>query len=234
MRRVDIPSEAEKLALVARAQAGDLEARNEMVVRNMPLVASIARRMAPRDVGAASQEGAIGLIEAIGRYDPGRGATFATHATWWIRREIHRHLRKSAMIRVDWRQDGEGEGLPERKSVGASVRAYVLRAKAREARTAAMSLSKKVERSGTNTSGRKTTLGDTIPAREEYVEPDSKDGAAVEAAMARLAPRLAEIVVARVYREETLAEVGERVGVCRERVRQLQKAAIEELRGLLE
>lgn len=72
----------------------DIEERNEKVMQNMGLVYDIAKKYVNRglDFEDLIQEGSIGLIKAVEKFDPGRGTKFSTHAVWWIRQEIVRAL----------------------------------------------------------------------------------------------------------------------------------------------
>lgn len=95
---------AEEEASLARAsRSGDALARHKLVEANMRLVVNIARSYRSRRVPLEDlvQEGAIGLIQAIERFDPGKGFRFSTYATHWVRQAISRSLdTKSKLIRV--------------------------------------------------------------------------------------------------------------------------------------
>ncbi len=89
--------------LTRKAQAGDLAARDMVVTRNLPLVISIAPAFLNRglDLDDLIGEGNLGLIKAVGRFDPGFGVTFATYATYWIKESIHKALRDTVpLIRI--------------------------------------------------------------------------------------------------------------------------------------
>src|SRR5215213_7302769 len=85
----------QRLALLVRE--GDRGARNRMVEANVALVAHIARRLRPPDCPVPHsdlvQEGVLGLMQAVERFDPGRGHRFSTYAGWWIRGSMLRALR---------------------------------------------------------------------------------------------------------------------------------------------
>jgi len=76
--------------LVARAQAGDALAREQLIDRLLPLVSSLARafRREGLDQTDLIQEGIVGLLRALERFDPAHGVPFAAFATWWIRRSL--------------------------------------------------------------------------------------------------------------------------------------------------
>jgi RNA polymerase sigma factor (sigma-70 family) len=77
-------------ALACRAQAGDDAAREELIRRLLPLVHAMARRYRTEGLEQADllQEGIVGLLRALRRYDPSRGVPFAAFATWWIRQSL--------------------------------------------------------------------------------------------------------------------------------------------------
>src|SRR5919205_1459531 len=93
----------EEIFLSRRARAGDQRARNELVKRNLRLVVSVAKRY--RGMGLSFddliQEGNLGLMRAVEKFDPDRGFKFSTYATWWIRQAVSRALAdKGRTIRV--------------------------------------------------------------------------------------------------------------------------------------
>jgi RNA polymerase sigma factor (sigma-70 family) len=90
-------AEEQRLALLARE--GDRGARNHMVEANVALVAHLARRLRPASSSVSHadlvQEGVLGLMQAVERFDPDRGLRFSTYASWWIRGSILRALRSA-------------------------------------------------------------------------------------------------------------------------------------------
>lgn len=91
------PKGDELRRLVLRAQAGDRQARNELVVRNMGLVAKPATYYAKRNPGIIlddlMQAGRTGLIRAVEKFDLEKGFKFSTYADWWIKQELRRLVR---------------------------------------------------------------------------------------------------------------------------------------------
>jgi RNA polymerase primary sigma factor len=91
-------AEERRLALLARG--GDSDARNRLIEANVRLVAHIARRLRPREASVSSadliQEGVLGLMRAVDRFDPDRGHRFSTYATWWIRSAVLHALSEEA------------------------------------------------------------------------------------------------------------------------------------------
>ena len=84
----------EELDLARRARAGDGEARQRLVEKNLRLAASVARKYRGQGLPFEDliQEGNIGLIKAVEKFDPEMGNRFSTYATWWIRQSIQRAI----------------------------------------------------------------------------------------------------------------------------------------------
>ena len=91
-----------ELELGRRAHAGDVAARNELVMRNLRLVSFVARGYGRRSPnrGDLLQAGYLGLIDAAARWDPARGTRFSTVAVWRIRQAMHRHSIEAQLIRL--------------------------------------------------------------------------------------------------------------------------------------
>jgi RNA polymerase nonessential primary-like sigma factor len=94
---------AEEVALARRTVKGDFEARQIMIERNLRLVVNIAKHYANRGLTLLDlvEEGNLGLIHALEKFDPERGFRFSTYATWWIRQNIERAImNQSRTIRL--------------------------------------------------------------------------------------------------------------------------------------
>jgi len=97
-----ILSATEEAQLARRIEGGEVAARDEMIARNLPLVRSLARAYVGRGVPVDDlvQEGTVGLMRAVDRFDYRRGFKFSTYAVWWIRRSMQDALAGAQPIRI--------------------------------------------------------------------------------------------------------------------------------------
>jgi len=103
IRRAPLLSPEEEHATAVRARAGDFEARQRMIERNLRLVVSIAKNYTGRGLPMTDliEEGNLGLMHAITKFEPERGFRFSTYASWWIRQGVERALmHQSRLIRL--------------------------------------------------------------------------------------------------------------------------------------
>jgi len=109
-------SPGEEREVARRKDAGDEQARRRLIEANLRLVIAIARTYRNTDVPLVDliQEGNIGLIKAVERFDYRRGYKFSTYATWWIRQGIQRALSRARAVRLP--EDVYGEAIRLRRS----------------------------------------------------------------------------------------------------------------------
>lgn len=100
IRRAPLLSALEEVEMATRARTGDFAARQAMIERNLRLVVSIAKRYGNRGMPMSDliEEGNLGLMHAIGKFEPERGFRFSTYASWWIRQAIERAIMHQARL----------------------------------------------------------------------------------------------------------------------------------------
>jgi RNA polymerase nonessential primary-like sigma factor len=100
IRRAPLFTPEEEYETATRARAGDFRARQEMIERNLRLVVSIAKNYLGRGLPLTDliEEGNLGLMHAIGKFEPERGFRFSTYASWWIRQSIERAIMHQARL----------------------------------------------------------------------------------------------------------------------------------------
>lgn len=100
IRRAPLLTPEQEYDTAVRARAGDFEARQAMIERNLRLVVSIAKNYMGRGLPMTDliEEGNLGLMHAIGKFEPERGFRFSTYASWWIRQNIERAIMHQARL----------------------------------------------------------------------------------------------------------------------------------------
>ncbi|MCY7318720.1 MAG: sigma-70 family RNA polymerase sigma factor, partial [Ramlibacter sp.] len=100
VRRTQLFTPEQEFATAIRARAGDFEARQSMIEHNLRLVVSIAKGYLGRGVPLSDliEEGNLGLMHSIDKFEPERGFRFSTYATWWIRQSVERAVMNQGRV----------------------------------------------------------------------------------------------------------------------------------------
>src|SRR5687767_4377599 len=243
----------QEVELAKKIERGDMDAKERMIQSNLRLVVSIAKNYRNQGLPFVDliQEGTLGLIRAVEKFDWRRGFKFSTYATWWIRQAVARALAdKARTIRMPvhiverlqkinradrqlWTQLGREPTLDEIADEASLTVQQVLEVRA--AARASTSLDAPVG------DGDDAVFGDFVagdePLPEETVELNLRSEA-LRTALAALPPREREVVVMRYglggSEPQTLEEIGRRLGLTRERVRQIELESLRRLASLRE
>lgn len=244
----------EELKIARRVHKGDPKARKQMIEANLRLVVKIARHYVNRGLPFLDliEEGNLGLMTAVEKFDPERGFRFSTYATWWIRQTIERAImNQSRTVRLPihvikelnvylrtakkLRQKVDHEATPEDVAHLIDKPVQEIR-RVMDLAPSATSIDVAISEDG------QKSLVDTL-ADDNNIDPARliqnvglQDH--IERWLAQLDKRHREVVILRFGLHEnekgTLESVGKAVGLTCERVRQIQIDALQQLRRILE
>ncbi len=244
--RGELLTAEEEVRLARRAKAGDEQARKRLVEKNLRLVVTVAKKY--RGMGLPFedliQEGNIGLIKAVDKYDPERGYKFSTYAVWWIRQAVQRAVAdKGRTIRVPVHM---GEKMRKMARAYNELSAELGRHPADKEVAQRLGWTVEevsdVERAMPDATSLNRLLGSEGDGSElgDFVEDErasdrldavisEMEWAQLKKAVRGLPEKVRHVLVRRYGLDDrkiaTLAELGDELGLSRERIRQLQREA---------
>lgn len=248
--RHELLTREEEIEVARRARAGDREALQRLVQANLRFVISVAKRYRGRGLPFADliQQGNLGLLTAAMKFDPERGVKFISYAVWWIRQNIQAALahhglsvrlpvnrmaelskirRAHETLREELDREPTHSEIAERADLDPTTVEMLLGLAAGE-----LPMDARVGEDEKSTLGERLVLEDTSQSFASAEDRFLRDQ--IEEALRGLRERDARIL--RLYyglggeRAHTLEQIGEVLGITRERVRQLRDRALRELR----
>jgi RNA polymerase sigma factor (sigma-70 family) len=256
IRQIPLLTREEEVALAKQVAEGSESAKRRMVESNLRLVVMLARRYQHRGLplGDLIAEGNLGLIRAVEKFRWDRGTRFSTYATWWIRQAIQRALANQARLirlpvhveaqlgkvrRTQERLTKELGQPPEPAQVASELGLTVKDLEAlEEASKMPLSLEMPVGREGEGIQLKDVVADADDPGAAGAVADLLRRQESLRELLDDLPPKEREILIDRFGlgsgNPMTLESIGQRMGVTRERVRQIEMSALQKLRRRLE
>ena len=253
IKKYQLLTAEEEVSLSDRIARGDMDARTRMIESNLRLVVSIAKRYMNRGLPLQDliEEGNIGLIKAVEKFDPSKGCRFSTYATYWIRQAVERSvMNQAAVVRLPIHVTNDLKRLARTKTIFMRERdreptiaelaeelgvkeKYIKKLSTiqRHESSVDAALSSETEETLLDRIEDKNTLGPV-----EMISDDTR-GVQIRSWLERLEDNERDIVKLRFGLDgesETLDAIGTRFGVTRERIRQIELRAIKKLRAISE
>lgn len=253
INRIKLLTPEEEKQLARRVQAGDVEARERMIKANLRLVVSIAKNYVERGLSLLDliEEGNLGLLKAVERFDPDADCRFSTYATWWIKQSIKRALIDTVKtVRIP---SYMVELISKWKNVTSELNVKLGRqptfdevAEALRIPAANLGIIKTAIRAS-NSSSQTISIENMWTLSEVLEDKDAKQPAdilldeyeveTIQKLLASIDERDAKILRMRYGLDSgdpmTLKEIGEKVNLSRERVRQIENEALKKLYTIL-
>jgi RNA polymerase primary sigma factor len=247
--KIPLLTTSDEIRLARSAQAGDREARRKLIVSNLRLVVSIAKKYLYYGLPLQDliEEGNLGLMKAVDRYDPERGCKFSTYATWWIRQAVTRSLSNyGRTVRIPvyvtdnvarYKKVAEELYIKSGKQPEPEEVAEVLGikpAEARKLREFVHDISPLDKLESTDMDDGRGIPESLEPRRVDRAIEQIEIDQQLEELMEQLTEREANIIRFRYGltdgKAHTLEETGKEFNLTRERIRQIEKDAMKRLR----